>query len=163
MAGIIQRFPAALLPMLSIKSTETPPSLGEQVMPGLEMAPFYLAERQEVVTLTQAAVTTATSVFLPVPAGEYWWLYNVSAIASAITVASNVQLAVGVADPAQQSYWGGMTAPVVAIAGQAFVVPALAPQPLLLRPGMRLFAATLVPPTQLDLTVRAIVARLTPN
>jgi len=162
--SLIQRFPAALLPLLSIKGSETPTSLGDSVQPTLEMLPFYLAERAEVQTISQATVSSALVLTLPVPAGEYWYVWWMEAIAQNITVGSNVQLATGVAD-----LGGGlvnvnsMNAPVVSIAGQAFALTGAGP--ILLKPGMSLFASTLVDPGagSLDLVCRGLVARLTPQ
>ena len=158
---LIQRFPQGLLPLLSIKASDTPETLEQSVSPSLDMMPFYIAERLEVVNAVQAAVTTATFLYTQVPAGEYWYLYNVSAAATTITVGSNVQLVCGISDQAKtNSYLGGMTSPTISVAGQSIVNTGSVPIPTLLKPGMWIFAGTLVAPTQLDLTLRALIARL---
>lgn len=165
MRGKIQRFPAALLPLLSIKASETPPELEQFVAPGLEMMPSYVADRMEIQTATVNGITTATfAASIAVPAGEYWYLQNLSGFASNITAASNVQLGLGVADPTNNNtYVAGHDAQHVSIAGQRFQISWDPAFPLLLRPGMILTGGTLVAPTSLDFTLRALVARLTPQ
>lgn len=167
MKPAIQRFPAALLPLLSIKAGDTPPVLDEIVGPGLEMLPFYVADRLETSVASSLALSAVGSILIPVPSGEYWWLYAVNAVASNITAASSVMLGCGVQTPEGNAiYLGSMDAPTVSVAGQAFAVPGPVPGPgLLLRPGCNLFAQTLVDPGAgtLDLFVRGFFARLSPT
>lgn len=162
MKGLIQRFPAGLLPLLTIKASETPQALDESVGAGLELAPFYLAERLEVVTQTQAGISTVTFSYVTVPANEYWWLYTVSAAATNITVGSSVELTVGIGDQAGvNSYLNSMNAPrVTTTAAESVVVTGAPSQPLLLKPGMRIFGGTLFAPTSIDLVIRALISRL---
>lgn len=162
---LIQRFPSALLPLLSIKSSDTPAELLQQVQPGLELLPFYLADRLETQVGLLAGVTTAgAEITQTVPAGEYWYIWNLAATAQAITVGSNVQLSVGYRSPANLGpAIAAMQAPVVSIAGQTISLPGIPPAGLLLGPGCVIFASTLVAPTQLDLRVWVVAARLRPN
>ena len=165
MAGRIQRFPAPLLPLLSIKSDESPNLLGGEVQPGLEMLAFYLAERLEVVSATQAGVSTVTFLYIPVPAGEYWFLHSITAAAGNITVGSSVELTVGISDQANvNAYLDSMQAPrVTTSAAETVLQSGMPSQPILLKPGMKIFGGTMFPPTSIDLTVRALIARLTPT
>ena len=162
MKGLIQRFPAGLLPLLSIKESETPKDLEDSVAASLELAPFYLSERMEVITQTLAGVTTVTFSYITVPANEYWWLYSISAAATAITLGSTVELVVGISDQAGvNSYLNSMLAPrVTTNAAETMIVSGLPGQPILLKPGMKIFGGTMFPPTSLDLVVRALVSKL---
>lgn len=167
MKGVVQRFPAGLLPLLSIKESETPHLLSEEMGASLEMSPFFLSDRIEVQTASAVAQTAPAQFFLPVPAGEYWWLYNVSIIGNNISApGASVQLGCGIADQAGGLAWlGAMLTPTVSVAGQAIVVPASVPVPILLKPGMQIFGSMLVDPgaQTVDLTLRALVSRLSPQ
>jgi len=167
MNPLIQRFPAGLLPALGIKASETPTSLMEEVQPGVDMLPFYLADRLETISATTVGVTSVTTVSVQVPSGEYWWLWAINAIAATISApGANMQLNCGVQTPdGSGPTLAAMLAPVVSIAGQQFHLSAVPPQGLLLRPGCFVFAGTEVDPgaQTFDLTVRALFARLTPN
>lgn len=164
MKGLIQRFPAALLPLLSIKASETPPALDDVVSPSLEMLPAYAADRFEIQSAFAAGIVAQNVNAAPitVPAGEYWLVQQLCCIASNITVASNVQLAAVIIDPAGvTTYVAAQDAQHASIAGQIFAVSW--DGPVLLRPGMKLSGGTLVAPTSVDITVRALVARFSPQ
>lgn len=161
MKGSIQRFPSALLPLLSIKAAETPSALDDTVVPTLDMLSLYLADRWEVVTATTAGLSAVGQIGIPVPAGEYWYVHSVEAIGSNPTVGGNIQLTCGIADTAGLLYnLNSMPAPTVSIATQGFSITARYDQ--FLRSGMQVFAGTLVDPGAgtVDLLVRAWVARL---
>lgn len=166
-AGLIQRFPAGLLPLLSIKESEAPDSLAGVVAPALEMLPFYVADRLETKVATTAGVSSSGAVVsTPVPAGEYWWLYAMNAQASNVGVGSLVQIGCGIQTPeGNVVYFGSMLAPTTSIAGQTFSVPGAFPVPVIARPGCVLFAATFVDPgaTTIDLSVSVLFARLSPQ
>lgn len=162
--GQIQRFPGALLPLLSIKSDETPHLIGNTVSPGLEMFPFYVAERLEVVTASSAGLSAIGSILLPVPTGEYWYVETVMALASNVTAASAIKLTCGYTDRAGANIQvAGMGAPVASVATELFTVQNVVK--LLLPPGFQLFASQIVEPGAgtLDLSVRAMIARLQPS
>ena len=161
MPGLIQRFPGALLPLLSIKEGETPRTLADVVLPSLEMFQLYTAERLEVVAANVAAISAVQVVLLPVPAGEFWYVHSLQAVASTITVGSSVKLSCGITDRAGANVQSeAMLAPVVSIAGELFSVQAQIET--ILPPGFNLFASTLVDPGAgtLDLACRALIARL---
>lgn len=164
MNGAIQRFPGALLALLTIKASETPVSLEETVGASLEMLPFYVADRLESVSNKLVGTTTVGAfVQVPVPTGEYWLLWNVTAIVDNISAPASIKALCGYNTPDGVGITlGSMTAPVVSVAGEQFHVPGMAPQGLLLRPGSFVFAAIDVDPgaPTLDLTVRAAIARL---
>lgn len=162
----IQRFPAALLPLLSIKASETPQVFDEQVAASLEMLPFYAADRLEVTGGQSLAVTTPLQAITTVPQGEYWYLYALSASCNNITAGSNVRLACGVVDQSSNAVrLGAMASTVVSAAGDAFSVPGTVGPPLILKPGMGVFAETLIDPGAgtLDLYCRALIARFSPG
>ena len=165
MKGLIQRFPAALLPMLSIKASETPPLLDEVLSPSLDMLAAYVADRMEIQTNSVAGVTAVGNpCIITVPSGEYWYVQNVSLSAANITLGSNVQMALSIADTANvTTYLNAHDAQHVSIAGQQFYLGWDCSLPLLLRPGMKIQGGVAVAPTSLDLILRAFVARLSPQ
>lgn len=166
MKSLIQRFPAALLPLLSIKASDTPPLMDDTVAPSLDMSPFYLTDRLEVQSASALGISSVTGASIVVPAGEYWWLFSAAATANNITAGSSLKLSIGIGDTAGlQCALNAMGAIVASVAGETFIVAANAPVPILLRPGFSILASTLVDPGAgtLDLYCRALVARLTPN
>lgn len=166
--GFIQRFPSALLPLLNIKSEETPRQLEEVVQGGLEMLPFYAADRLEVRQITQAGASAVNTIIsIPVPAGEFWLVHSVMALALNVTAGAVVKLSVGVSNPSGAvAQLGAHQSPIVAAAGELFALPALPGTPLLLPSGWNLVASMLQATggaTTLDLYCRALVARFTPT
>jgi hypothetical protein len=166
MKGLIQRFPSGLLALLNIKSDETPRLLEETLAGSLDLEKYYLSERLEVVTATLVGTTLQINQTIPVPAGESWFLYGVHAIASSITAASSVMLGCGIQDSSGNAFLlNGMTAPVVTVAGQLVSIVGQPSQPIILKPGMAVFAGTQMDPGAgtLDLQCRALIARLNPS
>jgi hypothetical protein len=162
--GRIQRFPGALLPLLSIKSDETPQILGGRVDPSLEMFPFYVSERLEVVAASSNGLSAIGSILLPIPLGEFWYVETVMALASNVTAASAIKLTCGYTDRAGSNIQvAAMTAPVASVATELFTVQDVVK--LVLPPGFQLFASQIVEPGAgtLDLSVRAMIARLQPS
>jgi len=163
---LIQRFPQALLPLLSIKASATPNFIAQEVQCGLDLMASYLADRLEVQGAAQSAVSAPTTLTITVPAGEYWYLFNLSSSATAITAGSVVSLAVGIGDPSgANSYLASSDLTPATIATQSVVLAAGQSIPILLKPGMRLIGQLLVDPGvgTVDLDVRALVARLSPQ
>lgn len=167
MKGVIQRYPTGLLALLSIKQDETPQTIAEIVAGSLELMPFYLAERVEVVTAQSLGLSAQANLYLQVPAAESWWLYGVHATAANVTAGSAVKLNCGVADQAQNAFVLGSMDVIgpVSVAGEVYAVAGPCPQPLLLKGGSYIFAGTLVDPGAgtLDLAVRGLIARLNPS
>lgn len=166
--GLIQRFPSGLLPLLGIKASETPTLFGDEVGPSLDMLPLYIADRLEIVSATSAGVSASNAItLLPVPAGEFWYVHSMMALAVNVTAGSVVKLSVGVANP------GGGVAQLSAdqqpsaasLAAETYARPALPGTPLLLPSGWQIAASTLCDPGvgSLDLIARALIARLQPT
>lgn len=160
----IQRFPQGLLPALGIKASETPAVLDQRVAPSLEMMPFYLADRLETLSGTNAGITNPAVAQLQVPAGEYWWVWAINAIANNISApGANIQLYCGVQTPdGAGPALASMVAPVASIATQSYHLGAVPPGGLLLRPGCFVFAGQDCDPgaQTFDLVVRCLFARL---
>ena len=168
MPGAIQRFPGALLPLLSIKAAETPRVLLDGELATVDMLPLYLCDRQEVVSQTLVGITNPSQQSIPVPAGEYWWVYGINAIASNISAPATIKLSCGVATPGQPGNplaMGAMVTPATSVATETYYIPAVVPPILLLPPGSFVYAACVVDPgvPTFDLTCRALIARLSPN
>jgi len=166
MKGLIQQFPSALLPLLNIKASETPPVLDETVQPTLEMLPFYTADRLETLAASQTLVATLTSAVLTVPTNEYWILYGLNAIATVIGVGALVKLSCGFS-PNQDgiSYFLGSDnrGVTTTVAGELVIVPGPCAVPFILRPGSVIFASNMVVPGgafTYTLNCRAEICRL---
>lgn len=165
MKAAIQRFPQGLLPLLTIKASETPHDLEDAVRPTLDMLNFYTADRLEEVAASQTLVTTLTSAIIPVPANEYWLLFGINAIATVIGVGAVVKLSCGIAaEVGGTSYFFGSNnvAVTTTVAGELVIVPGPLPAPVLLKPGSQIFASNMIVPggaTSYTLNCRALIGR----
>ena len=81
MSGDIQSFPSGLLSLLGIQSGDGrgPSFLPEQLIPVMELIPYYVAGKRETVASSGVALNTVGSgASVIVPATEWWLLESIS-------------------------------------------------------------------------------------
>lgn len=96
MTGKIQTQAAGLLSLLGIKGTgDNPQELGAAVVPTVDMLAYYLPRNLETVSqsIGPAPLAANTGVGITVPAGEYWFVRDLSGALLASAAAQQLGLA----------------------------------------------------------------------
>lgn len=94
----IGRYPQGYLELLAAKANgATPPEISDQVIPVLDLTPYYAAGANQLAILSTLAISATgfwggVTSALTVPQGEWWRVHNVTAFSTALAAATAYRL-----------------------------------------------------------------------